>query len=79
MCLRSRLLRVCQLVHGLAARVYLDGANLNAQMGFAQPGVRRRRFAPEPAQDLLHFLTVVAAPVLARWLFVEHFGEVPAR
>ena len=29
---------VCQLVHEAGGQVYLDGANLNAQMGFAQPG-----------------------------------------
>ena len=39
---------VCQLVHEAGGQVYVDGANLNAQK------VRRRRFAPEPAQDLLH-------------------------
>ena len=29
---------VCQLVHEAGGQVYLAGANLNAQMGFAQPG-----------------------------------------
>ena len=29
---------VCQLVHEAGGQVYVDGANLNAQMGFAQPG-----------------------------------------
>ena len=29
---------VCQLVHEAGGQVYLDGANLNAQMGLAQPG-----------------------------------------
>ena len=29
---------VCELVHAAGGQVYLDGANLNAQMGFAQPG-----------------------------------------
>lgn len=29
---------VCELVHEAGGQVYLDGANLNAQMGFAQPG-----------------------------------------
>ena len=29
---------VCQLVHEAGGQVYLDGANLNAQMGVAQPG-----------------------------------------
>ena len=30
--------QVCELVHAAGGQVYLDGANLNAQMGFAQPG-----------------------------------------
>lgn len=30
--------QVCQLVHGAGGQVYIDGANLNAQMGLAQPG-----------------------------------------
>lgn len=30
--------QVCQLVHDAGGQVYLDGANLNAQMGLAQPG-----------------------------------------
>ena len=29
---------VCQLVHEAGGQVYVDGANLNAQMSFAQPG-----------------------------------------
>lgn len=29
---------VCELVHEAGGQVYVDGANLNAQMGFAQPG-----------------------------------------
>ncbi len=29
---------VCELVHAAGGQVYVDGANLNAQMGFAQPG-----------------------------------------
>ena len=29
---------VCEIVHAAGGQVYLDGANLNAQMGFAQPG-----------------------------------------
>ena len=46
---------LCALVHDAGGQVYVDGANLNALVGLAQPGqVRRRRLAPEPAQDLLH-------------------------
>ena len=28
--------QVCELVHAAGGQVYVDGANLNAQMGFAQ-------------------------------------------
>ena len=46
---------ICGLVHDAGGQVYVDGANLNALVGLAQPGpVRRRRLAPEPAQDVLH-------------------------
>ena len=46
---------ICDIVHGHGGQVYVDGANLNAMVGLAAPGaVRRRRLAPEPAQDLLH-------------------------
>ena len=46
---------ICDLVHEAGGQVYLDGANLNAMVGLAQPGqVRRRRVPPEPAQDVLH-------------------------
>ena len=29
---------ICELVHGHGGQVYLDGANLNAQIGFCRPG-----------------------------------------
>ncbi|MGA8898234.1 aminomethyl-transferring glycine dehydrogenase [Bradyrhizobium sp.] len=29
---------ICDIVHGLGGQVYLDGANLNAQVGLARPG-----------------------------------------
>ena len=46
---------VCDVVHAHGGQVYLDGANLNALVGLARAGlVRRRRVAPEPAQDVLH-------------------------
>ncbi|MFQ6537706.1 MULTISPECIES: aminomethyl-transferring glycine dehydrogenase [Aphanothece] len=31
--------RICQLVHGRGGQVYLDGANLNAQVGLCKPGL----------------------------------------
>jgi glycine dehydrogenase len=46
---------VCDAVHAAGGQVYVDGANLNALVGPGAAGqVRRRRVAPEPAQDLLH-------------------------
>jgi glycine dehydrogenase len=47
--------QICELVHEHGGQVYLDGANMNAQVGLCRPGrLRRRRLPPEPAQDLLH-------------------------
>jgi glycine dehydrogenase len=34
----SRIREVCQIIHDRGGRVYLDGANLNAQVGLARPG-----------------------------------------
>jgi glycine dehydrogenase len=31
--------RICELVHGRGGQVYLDGANLNAQVGLCKPGL----------------------------------------
>ena len=46
---------VCAIVHEHGGQVYMDGANMNAQVGLTRPGGhRRRRVPPEPAQDLLH-------------------------
>ena len=46
---------ICAAVHDAGGQVYVDGANLNALVGLAQPGqVRRRREPPQPAQDVLH-------------------------
>ena len=46
---------LCAKVHDAGGQVYVDGANLNALLGLRQAGpVRRRRVAPEPAQDVLH-------------------------
>jgi glycine dehydrogenase len=41
-------------VHEHGGQVYVDGANLNALLGWPAGRVRRRRLAPQPAQDLLH-------------------------
>ena len=34
----ERIKEICDLVHGIGAFVYLDGANLNAQVGLCKPG-----------------------------------------
>ncbi|QDH16934.1 aminomethyl-transferring glycine dehydrogenase [Swingsia samuiensis] len=34
----ERIVEICDLVHEAGGQVYLDGANLNAQVGFARPG-----------------------------------------
>ena len=47
--------RIAEVVHAKGGLLYMDGANMNALVGVAQPGaLRRGRDAPEPAQDLLH-------------------------
>uniref|UniRef100_UPI004048F642 aminomethyl-transferring glycine dehydrogenase n=1 Tax=Cyanobium sp. TaxID=2164130 RepID=UPI004048F642 len=35
----ARITRICALVHGHGGQVYLDGANLNAQVGLCKPGL----------------------------------------
>jgi hypothetical protein len=46
---------ICEIVHAHGGQVYMDGANMNAQVGLCRAGRhRRRRLPPQPAQDLLH-------------------------
>jgi glycine dehydrogenase len=46
---------ICAIIHEHGGQVYMDGANMNAQVGLTSPGRHRRRcLPPEPAQDLLH-------------------------
>lgn len=40
---------VCEIVLQFGGQVYLDGANMNAQVGSPLRAYRRRRFAPQPA------------------------------
>jgi glycine dehydrogenase len=42
--------RVCDLVHEAGGQVYVDGANLNALLGFAEPG----RFGGDVSHLNLH-------------------------
>ncbi len=46
---------ICDIVHGHGGQVYLDGANMNAQVGLVAARRLRRRCQPsQPAQDVLH-------------------------
>ena len=38
MSLRNEIRRICEVVHQAGGQVYLDGANLNAQVGLCRPG-----------------------------------------
>ncbi len=51
----ERIREICDVVHRHGGQVYLDGANMNAQVGLCPARrLRRRRLPPQPAQDLLH-------------------------
>ena len=51
----ENLLEITRLVHEAGGLVYGDGANFNAILGVAKPGLHgHRRHALQPAQDLLH-------------------------
>jgi glycine dehydrogenase subunit 2 len=43
----TNVLKVAEMVHGVGAKFYLDGANLNALLGYASPG--------EMGFDIVHF------------------------
>ena len=46
---------ICAIVHEHGGQVYMDGANMNAQVGLDEPGLHRRgRLPSEPAQDVRH-------------------------
>ena len=46
---------ICAVVHEHGGQVYMDGANMNAQVGLTSPARDRRGCLPsEPAQDVLH-------------------------
>ena len=46
---------ICAIVHEHGGQVYMDGANMNAQVGLTSPAVdRRRRLPHQPAQDVQH-------------------------
>lgn len=43
----SNIEKIAEIIHGVGGLIYMDGANLNAQMGFVKPG--------EIGFDILHF------------------------
>ena len=45
---------ICRIIHENGGQVYMDGANLNAQIGIMHRRSRCGRVAHEPAQNLLH-------------------------
>ncbi len=46
---------ICRVVHEHGGQVYMDGANMNAQVGSLPPGRHRgRRLPSQSAQDVLH-------------------------
>ncbi len=46
----ERIREICRIVHRAGGQVYMDGANLNAQVGLCRPG----RFGPDVAHLNLH-------------------------
>ncbi|MFO0995637.1 MAG: aminomethyl-transferring glycine dehydrogenase [Alphaproteobacteria bacterium] len=46
----ERIREICRIVHKAGGQVYMDGANLNAQVGLCRPG----RFGPDVAHLNLH-------------------------
>jgi hypothetical protein len=46
---------ICEIIHANGGQVYMDGANMNAQVGLTVAGFHRRGRLPfESAQDVLH-------------------------
>ena len=54
-CSRAAIRSICEIVHANGGQVYLDGANLNAQVGLVRARRLRRGCQPfQSAQDFLH-------------------------
>ena len=34
----TEIVEICQIIHACGAQVYMDGANMNAQVGLTNPG-----------------------------------------
>ena len=67
--------RSARLVHDAGGQVYVDGANLNALVGLAQPGpVRRRRLATSTCTRPSASRTAAAAPASARSAVRAHLA-----
>ena len=51
----ASIIEICRLTHDAGGQVYMDGANMNAQVGLTLAWTHRRRCLPsQSAQDLLH-------------------------
>ena len=50
----SSIRQICQTVHDHGGQVYMDGANMNAQVGLTSPASIGRRLPPESSQDFLY-------------------------
>ena len=51
----DRVREISDVVHARGGQVYMDGANMNAQVGLTSPAViGARRMPPQPAQDVRH-------------------------
>ena len=54
----STIVEICDLVHAHGGQVYMDGANMNAQVGLCGPGYfGADALPPRPAQGLTRHLS----------------------
>ena len=59
---------LCEIVHSHGGQVYVDGANLNALLGYAKPGEFGGDVSHPTCTRRSASRTAVAAPVSVRWL-----------
>ena len=60
-------LRTCDIVHQYGGQVYMDGANMNAQLGLTSPGII--------GADVCHLNLHKTFSCLARWVLMLYiFG-----
>jgi glycine dehydrogenase len=71
---------ITALIHSHGGQVYMDGANMNAQVGPHQSGQHRCRCVPpQPAQDLRHSARWWWAGALGLSVWPSTLHAVPAR